>query len=127
VALLEERVEVGEEALAELDHLAADRLVGLAEGPRLLAAGAYGGVVAAERLEDAHLRPAGEELAVAVPEEAPMSTPAHATPERPRFWSWGMLIQRCSHHEELSPSTASRAAAARVAGPRYDERARRRA
>src|SRR4028118_2126720 len=32
-----------------------------------------------------------------------MSTPVQATPERPRFWSWGMLIHRCSHQEELSP------------------------
>src|ERR687894_46864 len=69
VALLEERVEVGEEALAELDHLAAHPLVGLAEGPGLLAAGAYGCVVAAERLEDAHLCPAGEKLAVAIVKE----------------------------------------------------------
>ena len=26
-----------------------------------------------------------------------------AKPERPRFCSWGMLIQRCSHQDELSP------------------------
>ena len=33
----------------------------------------------------------------------PTSTPQWATPERPRFISWGMLIHRCSHQDELSP------------------------
>ena len=39
VALFEERVQVRKQPLAELYHLPAHRLVGLAEGPRLLAAG----------------------------------------------------------------------------------------
>jgi hypothetical protein len=70
VALLEEGVEVGDQALSELEHLAAHRLERLPESPRLLAAGAYGGVVAAEGLEDAELRPARQELAVRVAPEA---------------------------------------------------------
>src|SRR3712207_8876040 len=37
------------------------------------------------------------------PQKPPTSTPVQATPESPRFWSWGMLIHRCSHQEELSP------------------------
>src|SRR5215203_2396719 len=70
VALVEERVKVGEESLAKFDHLPAHRLVGLAEGPRLLAAGPYRGVVAAVRLEDPELRPAGQKLSVRVAPES---------------------------------------------------------
>ena len=33
----------------------------------------------------------------------PTSTPQNAMPDSPRFWSWGMLIHRCSHQDELSP------------------------
>src|SRR5215203_2071781 len=70
VALVEERVEVGEESLAKFDHLPAYRLVGLAEGPGLLAAGPYGSVVAAVRLEDPEFCPAGQELSVRVAPES---------------------------------------------------------
>src|SRR5215212_4504991 len=70
VALFEERVQVRKQPLAELYHLPANGLVGLAEDPRLLAAGTQSGVVAAEGLEDPELVPAGEELAVRVAPEA---------------------------------------------------------
>src|SRR5215212_5281893 len=77
VALVEERVEVGEEPLAELDHLPAHRLVGFSERPGLLATGPNGGVVAAVRLEDPELVPAGQKLSVRV---APESSDIYAGP-----------------------------------------------
>src|SRR5919112_2275922 len=70
VALFEERVEVGEESLAKFDHIPAHRLVGFAEGPRLLAAGPNRGVVAAVKLEGSELRPAGQKLSVRVAPES---------------------------------------------------------
>src|SRR5215218_7905345 len=70
VAVVEERVEVGEESLAKFDHLPAHRLVGLAEGPGLLTARPYRGVVAAVRLEDPEFCPAGQELSVRVAPES---------------------------------------------------------
>src|SRR5215207_994802 len=89
VALLEEGVEVGEEALPELDHLAVYRLVGLPEGPRLLAAGAYGGVVPAEGLEDAELRPPGQEFGVRVAPEAADVHPGPADAGEPQVLELG--------------------------------------
>jgi hypothetical protein len=70
VALLEQRVEVGQQPHAQLEHVAADAGVGLAERPRLLMHRALRRVVAAERLERAELGEAREQLAVAVVEEA---------------------------------------------------------
>jgi hypothetical protein len=52
VAFFEEDVEVGEEALAKLEHLPAHRLVRCSKGPRLLVPRSLYRMVAAERLED---------------------------------------------------------------------------
>ena len=53
MAFFKEGVEVGQEALAKLEHLSAHRLVGFPKDPGLLAPRAFYRVVAAERLEDA--------------------------------------------------------------------------
>src|SRR5919112_6669906 len=97
VALVEERVEAGEESLAQFDHLPAYRLVGLAEGPRLLAAGPYRGVVAAVRLEDPEIRPAGQELSVRVATE-----PSHVDPG-PRDAGEGEVLELWHAHPQVLP------------------------
>ena len=61
----------------------------------------------------AELGPAREQLAVASPKKPPTSTPTQARPDSPRFCSWGMLIHRCSHQDELSPVQCSAGAAGR--------------
>ncbi len=80
MALLEEGVEVREEALPKLDHLAAYRLIRLAKGPWLLLLGTFYRMVAAERLKDTELREARQKLAIAVVEEAAYVHPGPRDP-----------------------------------------------
>ena len=77
VALLEERVEVGQETLAQLEQSANDRFVGFAEELGLLVARLFLRMVAAKGLENAKLGPAREQFAAGVAIEA---ASIHATP-----------------------------------------------
>src|SRR3712207_2922835 len=120
---LEEGVEVGDQALPELEHPAAHRREGLAEGPRLLPAGADGGVVAAEGLEDAELREAGQQLAVGVAPEAADVDPG------PGDAGEAQVLQLGHAHPQVLPPGGvvprplqGVALQAGVPGARYDER-----
>src|ERR1700694_238648 len=63
VTFLEQRVQIWQKPLAQLEHVAADGFVGFPKPPRLLAERRFLRVVARERLEDSELRPAGKQLA----------------------------------------------------------------
>src|ERR1700730_2913242 len=62
VTLLEERVEIRQKTLAQLEHVAADGFVWFTKSPRLLAARCFFRVIATERLKNAKFRPAGKQL-----------------------------------------------------------------
>src|SRR5215210_9446501 len=81
MALLEECVKVGEEALPELDHLPAHRLVGFAKCPRFLMSGAFNRMVSTKRLKNPKFGKTCEQLAVVFVEEA---AHVHSGPGYPR-------------------------------------------
>src|ERR1700716_118231 len=62
VTFIEERVEIRQKALPELEHFTRDRLIGLAKHPGLLVARLFFRVIATEGLENSEFRPAGKKL-----------------------------------------------------------------
>src|SRR3954449_3546822 len=74
--LLEQGVEVWQQAVTQLQRASAERLDLLAAGPRRVVAGAFGGIAAREWVQTAQLHPARIQLRAAVLEEPANIRPA---------------------------------------------------
>ena len=102
------RVQVRDQPLAQLEHVADVRFVWLAEGPRLLGMGVprpSGCGRTAERCRTPSSVPAARRWRRR--RSRRRRRPPRRSPTSPRFCSCGMLIHRCSHQDELSPVQCS--------------------
>ena len=104
VRLLHHVVDVRQQLVAQLDGAAVQLLVAQAVGPRLLVGGAEGRVHAHERIEDAHLQPAREQLRRrARPRSRRCPRPGTRSRTGPCSRTWGWCRAWPTSRDTLSP------------------------